>query len=349
MEQKPFSGASAPVSRTRFDHCHISLYAGIAFAVVGAAATIWDSRAGGSRAGFVDLVLAGVLGGLTVLYAFLSLLGRTYEHSDRVWYRNFTPEGRVAIILLVLTVAAGAAKTLVGENHQAKKALADAEADSIRIAKVHRQVDKRADSTVAALQASERRSLDKLQTKSDEIVGLVNADINAVSTGLLDFLQMNSESLSGQQRQQVLALMTRLNTADDSTTQRTARLRSYIEDYASRSTELNGRMLAELLTLTNPADGVIRTATLRTTEARDSVVRAVEARFGVLQSGFTDTYGGISQSLAACKVDAAAFVPQLERFAQLVDSLSKLPATRPSVQAAQTQTNADSGRTTEGR
>lgn len=348
MEIPPANGGSTPVPATRFNHCHLALGAGLAFTLIGGAATVWDWSSEGAQAQLVDWTLSGVLGGLTLVYAFLSLLGRTYEHSDRVWYRNFTPEGRVAIVILFLTIAAGATRTLVGDAHQARKVMSDAETDSIRIARLHQRVDQRADSTIAVLRAEERRSRDTLQARSDEIVELVNSDMQAVGDGLHSFLRTNSRHLTEQQRQQVYALMQQISTADDSTSQRTARLRSYIEDYATRSTEMNGRTLAELQTLTDPANGVIHTTNARTAEARDSVVRAVDTRFGSLQSGFAETFGGVSQSLAACRVDAEQLGPQLTRFARLVDSLANVPA-RPSVQAAQSQTGADSGRTTEGR
>jgi hypothetical protein len=272
-----------------------------------------------------------------MLYAFLSLLGRTYEDSSHPWYRNFTREGRVAIVLLVLTLGAGATQTLVADKHQEQKRLSDTYTDSVRIARLYQRVDQRADSTIAEMRESERRSLDTLQAKSNEIVGLVNADVKAVGNGLHEFLRVNSRALTEQQRQQVYALMAQISTADDSTSQRTARLRSYIEDYATRSTEVTGRTLAELQTLTDPANGVIPTATVRTAEARDSVVRAFGQRFGSLESGFTTTFGGISQSIADCKVNADQFGPQLVRFGRLVDSLANIPAAPASVQASRQQ------------
>lgn len=347
MEATPPNGAPAPVSRTRFDHCHISLYVGIGLAVVGAVAALWDWRAGGISARLVDWTLSGVLGGLTLLYGFLSLFGRTYEHSERAWYRNFTPEGRVAILLLVLTIAAGGTRTIVTDMHEdEERQLARRENDA-RLDELDIRDKQRADSTVAALRASEQRSRDTLRAKSDQIVGLVNSDVKAVARGLQTFLQANSDSLSEQERQQIYALMVQVSTADDSTTQRTARLRSYIEEYATRSTELDGRMLAALQALTSPADGVIPISTLRTAEARDSVVRTVDARFETLGSRFGETYGGISRSIEACKVNAEELGPQLSRFARLVDSLANLPAPSSSVQAVQTKP--DSARAAEGR
>jgi hypothetical protein len=60
---------------SRIDHTHIALSVGIVLTLISAAVTVWDWRTGGAHPDVVDRTLAGVLGGLTLAYAFLSLRG----------------------------------------------------------------------------------------------------------------------------------------------------------------------------------------------------------------------------------------------------------------------------------
>jgi uncharacterized coiled-coil protein SlyX len=233
-------------------------------------------------------------------------------------------------------VSAGATKSVVSDKHNTTREITKAYTDSLRIANIYAKVDQQADSTIHAVRVAERRSLDTLQAKSNEIVGLVNADVKAVGDGLHTFLQRNSQQLTENQRQQVYALMQQISVTDDSTSERTARLRTYIEDYATRSTDVIGRTLSELQTLTNPVSGVIPTASLRTAESRDSVVRAFDQRITLLESELTNTYGGISQSVADCKLNAEQLSPHFRRLASLVETLSRVQPAAVSVQAPQT-------------